>query len=159
MSRRRKSDIPIVEVMKKSNRLAKRRETMGEDSKYDTSTLGGYLTYARDKKGLTQTTVAKLVGVSRKHISILEGNKQDPSYEVLCKLANVLELNPYKLLNMDAPIDDVKFSKDALETRLSLAQQCNPDDFKEWFKIDRDEVIEHLTYAIGVLEDVMTPKK
>ena len=159
MSRRRKPDIPIVEAMKKSNRLAKRRETMGEDSKYDTSTLGGYLAYARDKKGLTQASVAKLVGVSRKHISTLEGNKQYPTYEVLCKLANVLELNPYKVLHMDSPLADIEFARNALESRLSLAQKCNSDDFKENYKIDQDEAIKHLTYAIEVLEDMMTPKK
>lgn len=46
--------------------------------------------YYRRKKGLTQLTLARVIGVSRQTINLIENDKYNPSLDLIIKLAKVL---------------------------------------------------------------------
>ncbi|OLF69445.1 DNA-binding protein [Loigolactobacillus backii] len=46
--------------------------------------------YYRRKKGLTQLTLARAIGVSRQTINLIENDKYNPSLDLIIKLAKVL---------------------------------------------------------------------
>ncbi len=63
--------------------------------------LGLKLKYERLKKGFTQETLAEKVEVHEKYISLLETGKQNVTLKTLNRIANVLEIEIYKLLIFD----------------------------------------------------------
>lgn len=64
------------------------------------SLLGEKIEIARKRKKLSQAKLAELVGVSRASISLYETGGGDPSYKVLSKLAEVLEMSLPALAGM-----------------------------------------------------------
>ncbi len=63
--------------------------------------LGLKLKYERLKKGFTQEKLAEKVEVHEKYISLLETGKQNVTLKTLNRIANVLEIEIYKLLIFD----------------------------------------------------------
>lgn len=61
-------------------------------------TLGLNIAYFRKKKGLTQEELAEKAEVDRSTISKTEIAFAGTSLDVLFKIADVLEIEPYKLL-------------------------------------------------------------
>lgn len=51
----------------------------------------------RKARGLTLVELAKISGVSKSHISEIETGKQLPTLQVLCLLAESLEVSPERL--------------------------------------------------------------
>lgn len=64
------------------------------------SLLGEKIEAARKRKKFSQAKLAELVGVSRASISLYETGGGDPSYKVLSKLAEVLEMSLPALAGM-----------------------------------------------------------
>ena len=115
----------------------------------------------REKKGLSQTELAKAAGYdSRSSISKIESGESDPSQKMLIRLAAALEVNASDLLS-DTPVFEedisslvpktleariVSFGMDNLpkeerEKILSIPQTMyrnNPDLFKEDRSHDND---------------------
>lgn len=62
--------------------------------------LGFNIAFYRKKKGLTQEILAEKIGISRAHLSAIEaaGIIRPFSLEILFNIANVLDIEPYKLL-------------------------------------------------------------
>lgn len=62
--------------------------------------LGYNIAYYRKHMGLTQEELAERVGISRQHLGAIEAPKlcRAMSMELLFNLAQVLEIEPYKLL-------------------------------------------------------------
>jgi transcriptional regulator with XRE-family HTH domain len=62
--------------------------------------LGFNIAFYRKKKGLTQELLAEKIGISRAHLSAIEaaGIIRPFSLEILFNIANVLDIEPYKLL-------------------------------------------------------------
>lgn len=62
--------------------------------------LGYNIAYYRKHMGLTQEQLAERVGISRQHLGAIEAPKlcRAMSMELLFNLAQVLEIEPYKLL-------------------------------------------------------------
>ena len=56
----------------------------------------------REKRGLTQTALASLVGVAQGYISSLEAGLYSPSLEVLVKLALSLNCSLDELVDVEA---------------------------------------------------------
>jgi transcriptional regulator with XRE-family HTH domain len=52
--------------------------------------LGQKIAKARKVKGLSQTALAKLVGVSQSAVSAYENDTNEPAYSVMLKIADVL---------------------------------------------------------------------
>lgn len=81
---------------------------------------------ARRKRGLTQSELAQLVGVTTNYISLIEKGKKNPSTKTLKKLA----------LALDVPVSS--FLEDNLRMELiSIAEQYDFTEIisaLEWFK-------------------------
>ncbi len=62
--------------------------------------LGYNIAYYRKHMGLTQEQLAERVGISRQHLGAIEAPKlcRAMSMELLFNMAQVLEIEPYKLL-------------------------------------------------------------
>ena len=61
--------------------------------------FGRRLREARERKGLTQLELAKQANLGESTISFYELGRREPSYEVLLRLAEILEVNPAYLLS------------------------------------------------------------
>ena len=95
----------------------------------------------RNKKGWTQRHLADVSGVSNAEICRIEaGNRTGSSVQIICALADALDVNPFVLLSTYAfddntqewlnaqAITDVKFSKCkkcGLLYKISLGHECN----------------------------------
>lgn len=55
----------------------------------------------RKMKGLTQERVAVEAGITSEYISRIENGKENPTVEVLFKIARVLEVDLIELLKME----------------------------------------------------------
>lgn len=55
--------------------------------------LGGAAKRIREAKNLRQDQVATASGINFAYLSKIERNKQQPSVEVMCRLANALEVD------------------------------------------------------------------
>ncbi len=56
------------------------------------------LKQARRNAGLTQEALEELAGVTQATISAIEsGRVQDPGFQIVCKLARVLDVDPRRL--------------------------------------------------------------
>lgn len=77
---------------------AKTRISFDNTQKY--IELGYNIAYYRKHMGLTQEQLAERVGISRQHLGAIEAPKlcRAMSMELLFNLAQVLEIEPYKLL-------------------------------------------------------------
>jgi len=54
--------------------------------------------FYRKKQNMTQVKLALIVGVSVDFIQLLEAGKRKPGFDVLCKLANAFNIEPFELL-------------------------------------------------------------
>ena len=61
--------------------------------------IGNNVAYYRKKKNLTQEGLALKANVSRTHISHIEADNvnKSPSLDILFRICEVLEIEPYKL--------------------------------------------------------------
>lgn len=62
--------------------------------------LGGAIAHYRRQRGLSQDRLAELVGISRQHMGAVEAPHMNRgiSLELLFRIADVLEIEPYLLL-------------------------------------------------------------
>lgn len=56
-------------------------------------TLGNAIRNARIKKGLSQETLAELVGITPTHLKHIESEHRKPSIEVLIEIAQILQMS------------------------------------------------------------------
>ena len=56
----------------------------------------------REKRGMTQVSLATAVGVAQGYISALENGLYSPSFEILIKLAKALNCSLDELVDMDS---------------------------------------------------------
>ena len=61
--------------------------------------FGLNIVYYRKREKLTQLQLAELVDVDRSHISAMELGKVGASFDVIFKLADVLEISPKELFD------------------------------------------------------------
>lgn len=59
--------------------------------------FGLNVVYYRKKKRLSQTQLAELVDIHRTYVSAIELGKVSVSFDILFRLAEVLEIPPHKL--------------------------------------------------------------
>ena len=70
---------------------------MKDEYKEQYQQFGLNVVYYRKKKRLSQTELAELVDIHRTYVSSIELGKVSVSFDVLCKLSEVLEIAPSKL--------------------------------------------------------------
>lgn len=57
--------------------------------------------YWRKKRGISQKDLAEIIGISKSYISDIESHKKLPSFNVLYKIAEALEVCPKQLIKCD----------------------------------------------------------
>ena len=67
----------------------------------DMTNVGMVLRKARESKGLTQSALAEKTQTALRTIISLENNKRYPSYEVLYKIINVLDISADSIFRAD----------------------------------------------------------
>lgn len=55
--------------------------------------LGNAIRLARTNARLSQTQLAEALGVSKTYVSMLENDRRDPSWSLLCRLAGALSIS------------------------------------------------------------------
>ncbi len=93
--------------------------------------IGDKVKRLRHEKGLTQKELAKIVGISESTIKMIETNKNNPSLELLPKLANALEVDPAELLKEDKEDKINSFTMELLEKLLREGLIDDPNDIKK----------------------------
>lgn len=61
--------------------------------------FGLNVVYYRKRKKLTQMKLAELVDIDRSHISAIELGNVGVSFDVICRLCDVLEITPKELFD------------------------------------------------------------
>lgn len=67
---------------------------MDEQEDIKPMTLGGAIKFLRSVKDWKQSQLADHLGIDRTYLSRLEGDTQLPSYKMLNRIAEALEINP-----------------------------------------------------------------
>lgn len=70
-------------------------------------TLGEAIAEMRKQRGLTQADVARSVGVSPTHISLIENGKREPSLSLLKRMGSTLGVSLPVLFALTLSVDDV----------------------------------------------------
>ena len=107
--------------------------------------FGKNLREHRKNKGLTQSELAQIVGVSRQAIASYEGQRREPSFEVLIKLANCFCVSIDKLIGRDehSIINNTETIKEnvlKLKGDLSLEDFCKEVGRKTGFAVTKENL-------------------
>ena len=93
--------------------------------------LGEKIRQIRKSKGLTQEKLAELIGIDNKHLSRIEKGRHMPTYNIIRKLAKVLEFDIYQIDDMNI-LDIPKPHKIYLKA-LSILNSAKNDDEKKYY--------------------------
>lgn len=78
-------------------------------------TLGNQIKFYRTKKGLRQQDLAYEVGISKQSISLYERGLREPSFEILNKIANFLNVDTKHLLIANESDINTKYTLEILD--------------------------------------------
>lgn len=81
------------------------------------------LKQVREKKGLSQAELARLVGVSRQALSAVESNKQDPSLQLALQISRILTTDMAEIFFEEAAMSKQATSFLSKAERLQLVNQ------------------------------------
>ncbi|HEY9682948.1 MAG TPA: YfbU family protein [Oculatellaceae cyanobacterium] len=81
------------------------------------------LKQARERKGLSQAELARLVGVTRQALSSVEANKQDPSLQVALQISRILATDMEELFFEDVAMEKLATKILSKTERLQLVNQ------------------------------------
>lgn len=73
--------------------------------------IGKRITQVREEKGLSQSALAREMGVSQSAVSQIEAGERNPSYEMLRQIANALKVSVAHLVG--APVEKLHPEEEA----------------------------------------------
>lgn len=113
----------------------------------------------RKKRNLTLKQVGKMVGVSEPTISNYETGKREPDFDILCRLADVLEVSTDYLLEMtDDPTP--KDLKQEDEKVWIIRERLRRDpSYRLLFDAADNATPEHLRAAAAMLKALEPPEE
>ncbi|MGD9202497.1 MAG: helix-turn-helix transcriptional regulator [Chitinispirillia bacterium] len=95
--------------------------------------FGRQLATLRRRKGLTQTELAKMLDTTSRVISYYERESNNPSLEMVKKMANVLNVKPDSLLKLSHENDSIECIDRSLSKKFEIAQRL-PQEAKTQLK-------------------------
>lgn len=102
-----------------------------EMAMYQKQLLGKRIKELRKSKGFTQEGLAEKVGIDSKHLSRIECGVNFPSLDLLIKIANTLEIEPWFLFQVKP-----EKSKDEIIADINrILQSAKEKDLKMFYKI------------------------
>lgn len=88
---------------------------------------GSFIKKIRELKGLSQKEVALASKMDPAHYSRIENGKTDPSFSVVERIANVLEVDLTELFNNNDLKDINSYDKSTIE-KINLLEQLEPSE-------------------------------
>jgi len=93
--------------------------------------LGGRIRALRKKMGLKQAQFARLVGMSRDAIGLMERGEKLPRLESICKISDTLNISASKLLDFDKSITaEKKTSENPLSSLTLYLKTKSPNEIQ-----------------------------
>jgi len=110
----------------------------------------------RRKKGFTQEKLAEILNTATSYIGEIEINNGNPSMEMVEKIANALDIEPFRLF-----VDDNERVKN--EPQPSLKGNGSPLDVSDYLEglttIERQDLLERIVALISSdLEQILQPE-
>ncbi len=93
--------------------------------------LGEKIRQIRKSKGLTQEQLAEKIGIDNKHLSRIEKGRHMPTYNIIKKLAKVLDFDIYAIDEM--PLDDIKQPDKIFLRSLNILNSAKSQDEKKYY--------------------------
>ena len=84
--------------------------------------VGKRIKIVRHRSGLTQDQLAEQVGLSPKYISGIERGVENPTMDILIRLAKMLEVEPYDLFLFGESEDNEKALRKGIEKMVREAE-------------------------------------
>lgn len=103
-----------------------------------TMTLGETIKKYRKRKGLNQTELANLIGLDRSAISNFENGKREPTYSMILKLAEVLNVDLIEFLNTN------NYKKLEQFMKLNVYSNLIEKDWDKSLRKDINEMLDNL---------------
>ena len=85
-----------------------------------TETLGNVIKKARQRSGMTMEELADRVDITTRYLYRIENEGKKPSYEVLCKIIQVLHIDPDLIFYPEKPTKDSE-----VEDLLRMLYNCD----------------------------------
>lgn len=93
--------------------------------------LGEKIRQIRKSKGLTQEQLAEQIGIDNKHLSRIEKGRHMPTYNIIKKLAQVLDFDIYKIDDM--PVTDIPQPDKVYLKALNILNSAKTDDERKYY--------------------------
>lgn len=97
--------------------------------------LGEKIRQLRKSRGLTQEQLAEKLDIDNKHLSKIENGDHKPTYKLILKLAEVLQINIYDLSNQTAHKEDDKTYIKSLKILNSAKNKKEKEYYLEALKL------------------------
>ena len=85
--------------------------------------IGSKIKKARQKIGYTQKQLAEKIGITTRHISDIELNRTQASYDVLMKICNELQITPNEIFEEYIQIKDKKENVYSIEGAINYLKK------------------------------------
>ncbi len=95
------------------------------------NTLGEKIRQLRKSKGLTQEQLAEKIGIDNKHLSRIEKGRHMPTYNILKRLAKVLDFDIYAI--DETPLDDIEQPDKIFLKSLTILNSAKSDKEKKYY--------------------------
>lgn len=93
--------------------------------------LGEKIRQIRKSKGLTQEQLAEQIGIDNKHLSRIEKGRHMPTYNIIKRLAKVLDFDIFEIDNMS--VDSIKQPDKIYLKSLNILNSAKSDDEKKYY--------------------------
>jgi len=119
---------------------------MSRKSSKEATNFGGRVRELRRRKGITQVELAKRLGVTQRGVSYYENETDNPSMEVIDRIAGALEVQKRRLIDYnDMPLEEEPKAIRSLQQRLKLIPKLPVEGQKYLVK-----TIDMLTEQYGI---------
>ena len=95
------------------------------------NTLGEKIRKIGKSKGLTQEQLAEKIGIDNKHLSRIEKGKHMPTYNIIKKLARVLDFDIYEI--DEKPLNDINLPDKFFLKSLNILNSAKSDIEKKYY--------------------------
>ena len=97
--------------------------------------MGKRIKIVRQRSGLTQDQLAELVGLSPKYISGIERGVENPTMDILLRIAKALEVEPYDLFLFGESEESEKALRKGIE---KMVREADKEKLQLYFDVMRN---------------------
>ena len=112
------------------------------------------LKFIREKKGISQNKLAKMIGVNQTTIARWEDNNRIPGIDKVIDVANMLNIPISELVGKDLRFDESKFNSSTFEytdEEIGLTVKLIPTNDVNWDSLSDTEKEDYINQAMDAL--------